>query len=262
MKTKESIKLRLKQGEVVLGTWCTIPSPSVVNVIAAAGLDFVIIDMEHGSHSFQTAEDMIRAAEVENCAPIIRVSKNDDSFITCALDIGAHGVIVPHIETVEDAKNAVDYVKYHPFGHRGFSPYTRAGGYSKNDIDKHTDRENKKTMTILLIEGIKGIHNIDEIIGDKYVEKHVDVIYIGQYDLSQVMGIPGKVNDPRLVNFMMDTAKKIRKKGIAVGTLAHNPDEMKFLIDLGFQFIVYLVDVTVLFHAYNDVAKEYKGEFQ
>lgn len=254
MRKKNELKRRLKNDDIAIGTWCVIPSSSVINILGASGLDFVIIDMEHGPFCIETAEDCVRAAESEKCSPIIRVPKNDEAYILRALDIGAHGVIVPHIETVEDAKDAISHMKYHPIGHRGFTPYTRAGGYSKENIDKHAERENEETMTILIIEGIKGMQNLDKIIEEKYI----DVIYIGQYDLSQAIGMPGKVNDPKVINFMETNVEKIREKGIAVGSLAHNLKEINFLMDLGFQFITYIVDGTVLYHAFNDIVKEFK----
>ena len=200
IRKKNELKRRLKKGEITLGTWGDIPSSSVVNILGASGLDFVIIDMEHGPFSIETAEDCVRAAESEGCTPIIRVAKNDEAYIVSALDIGAHGIIVPHVETVKDAENAISHIKYHPIGHRGFTPYTRAGGYSKDNLETHAKKENEETMTILIIEGVQGIKNLDKIIANK----HVDVIYIGQYDLSQAVGMPGKVNHPKVIKFMED----------------------------------------------------------
>ncbi|MFH0861109.1 MAG: aldolase/citrate lyase family protein [Candidatus Altiarchaeota archaeon] len=248
------LKKRLKKGDLVLGTWCTIPSPTAVEVISAAGLDFVIIDMEHGPFSTETAENCVRAAEARNCTPIIRVAKNDEATILSALDIGAHGVVIPHIENAEDAKHAISNAKYAPIGKRGFTPYTRTGGYSRDNIESHAANENEETMTVLIVEGVEGMKNIDKIID----EKHIDVIYIGQYDLSQAVGKPGKVNDLRVLEFMKKNAKKIHSKGIAVGSLAHNLEEIRLLRDLGFQFITYFVDCAVLYYEFKDVVKEFK----
>ena len=157
MTKHKNLKTRLKKGDVVIGPWCTIASASVINVLAAAGLDFVIIDMEHGPHSFQTAEDMIRAAEVENCTPLIRVARNDEALTLQALDIGAHGVIIPHIESPEDAESAISHAKYYPLGRRGFSPFTRAGGYSLHDVTNHSRIQNEQTLVIFVLEGKEGI---------------------------------------------------------------------------------------------------------
>ncbi len=253
-----SMKARLKAGEVVLGTWCTISSPSVVNVIAAAGLDFVIIDMEHGPHTFQTAEDMIRAAEVENCAPLLRPARNDEALILNALDIGAHGVVIPHIETKADAKLAVSNAKYHPLGTRGFSPFTRAGGYSLHNVKTHSRTQNEKTLVALILEGKGGIDSLDEILALKKIEDSVDVIYVGAYDLSQAIGFPGQVNHPEVRKHLEVCMRKIRDRGLAAGGyVAKNSEDIRWMCDMGIQFITLLPDCTVLFHAFESLCQDF-----
>ncbi|MCX6692464.1 MAG: aldolase/citrate lyase family protein [Methanoregula sp.] len=156
---KNPLKIRLKNGEIVAGPWCVIPSATVTDIIAKTGTDFVIIDMEHGAHSFESVENMIRAAENEGCSALVRVAKNDEDHILHALDIGAGGVIIPHIQSRKDAEAAVSAAKYHPLGSRGFSPYTRAGGYSRHNIEKHCSIQNDKTIVCLILEGKDGIEN-------------------------------------------------------------------------------------------------------
>lgn len=252
MKRKTGLKDSLKKGKVVYGPWCVIPSPSTINVIAATGVDFVIIDMEHGPHSFETAEDMMRAAEVEGCAAIVRVAKNDESLILSALDIGAAGVIVPHIESRQDAEEAISYAKYFPVGERGFSPFTRAGGYSLNDVRDHAAKQNNKTMIILLLEGKGGVNNLDDILSIKDIRKKIDVIYIGAYDLSQAIGYPGQVDHPEVRKQLEVCIKKIRGKGIAAGGyVAKNDSDIRWMTELGMQFITLMPDCTILFHAFE-----------
>jgi len=207
MRKKNQLKRKIAHGDYVIGTWCTLPSPSVINVLGASGLDFVIIDMEHGPTDFVTAEDMIRSAESEECSPLIRVPSNNESDILRALDIGAHGIIVPNIESVDDREKAVSYIKYPPSGIRGFSPYTRAGNYSNLDSN-YTAKENKETMTVLIVEGIEGLKNLEGIINDP----QIDVIYIGTYDLSQAIGKPGKVNHIQVKEELEECVKKYNIK--------------------------------------------------
>lgn len=257
MNNFHSLKKRLRNGGVALGTWCTIASPTVINVIAKTGLDFVIIDMEHGPHGFQTVEDMTRAAEVENCTPLVRVAKNEEALILNALDIGACGVIVPHIESKKDAESAIESAKYFPVGNRGFSPFTRAGGYSLHNVQSHSKIQNERTMIILLLEGKEGIANLDSILEIPEVHNKVDVIYIGAYDLSQAVGFPGQVDHPEVRKHMEDSIKKIKALGIAAGGyVAKNREDMTWMCQMGMQFITLLPDCAVLFHAferfYND----------
>ena len=141
------IKQQMKAGKFVLGTWCVLPSASVINVIAKAGLDFVIIDMEHGPMDYKIAQEMIMAAESEGCEAIIRVPRNDESDILRALDIGASGIIVPHIENIADRKNAVSHSKFSPVGNRGFNPYVRAGQYH-GVTGAYFDEQNKRILQV------------------------------------------------------------------------------------------------------------------
>jgi 4-hydroxy-2-oxoheptanedioate aldolase len=252
------LKVALKQGNVVAGPWCVIPSPSLINVIAVSGMDFVIIDMEHGPHSFESAENMIRAAEVEDCTPLVRVSKNEESLILNALDIGAHGVIVPHIQSKEDAERAISYVKYHPLGQRGFSPFTRAGAYSLLNVKEHSAVQNANTMVILLLEGKEGISNLEEILSIDDINNKVDLIYIGAYDLSQAVGYPGQVDHPLVREKMERCIIKIKKKNIAAGGyVAKDLSDIKWMLEMGMQFITLLPDCAVIFHAFESLHNDF-----
>ncbi|MEA1984395.1 MAG: aldolase/citrate lyase family protein [Euryarchaeota archaeon] len=254
MKEMYNMKRTLKDGGVVVGPWCTIPSSSVINVVASTGMDFVIIDMEHGPHGFEAVEDMIRAAENENCAPLVRVAKNDEALILQALDIGAHGVIVPHIESREDAELAVSCAKYYPLGNRGFSPFTRAGGYSPNKVGNHSTLQNEQTMIILVLEGKDGIENLDEILNIEGVQDKVDLIYIGAYDLSQAVGHPGQVDHPVVKQHLETCINKINERGIAAGGyVAKNKNDMLWMVEMGMQFITLLPDCTIIYQAFESL---------
>jgi len=248
-KTRESLKQRLKKGEYVLGTWCILPSPEVVNVLAKAGLDFVLIDMEHGPADYKTALMMTMAAQAEGCEAIIRVGQNNESDVLKALDIGADGVIVPHIENSADRKRAISYIKYPPIGVRGFSPYARAGSYTSRP--GHTIIENKLTISGIIVEGEEGIKNLDEIIDDK----NLDIVYIGVYDLSAVLKIPGQVNNPQIHKLLKECVGKIRKKGKIAAALFHSLEELKLFKKIGIQVLCYKVDTSVIFDSYNSIVK-------
>jgi 4-hydroxy-2-oxoheptanedioate aldolase len=252
MERNNNFKKMLKSGEVLYGPWCVLPSASVINVVASTGVDFVIIDMEHGPHTFETVEDMVRASEIEGCAPIVRVAKNDEALILRALDIGASGVIVPHIESKKDAERAISYAKYHPVGSRGFSPYTRAGRYSLLNVEDHARRQNEETAVILLLEGRKGVENLNDILSIKDIKNKIDAIYIGAYDLSQAFGFPGQVDHPEVIRHLEASIEKIQTKGIAAGGyVAKNEEDIKWMIAMGMQFITLLPDCTILFHAFE-----------
>jgi len=252
---RKKLKQRLKDGEAVFGIWCVIPSASVVNIIASAGFDFVIIDLEHGPASFETAEEMIRAAQSEGVAAIVRLNQINEEQILKALDIGADGVLTAHVSSRRDAEEAVALAKYHPLGERGFSPYTRAGSYSGGDITKHAAQQNERTIVGVLVEGKEGIENLADIVKTP----NLDLVYIGAYDLSQAMGMPGEVAHPKIKEAMKDAVRIIRAAGIAAGGyVARTEDDVRWMLDLGMQFITYLTDCALFHRACTGAVEEFK----
>lgn len=255
MRKENFLKQKLAAGKFALGIFCEIPSGSVINVIGCAGIDFVVIDSEHGPINMETAEDMIRAAEAEKMSPIIRVAENHPALILRALDIGAHGVQVPQISTREQAQQAVRYAKYAPLGERGLSPFTRAGSYSLKKSVTHTAEANKNTMVILNVEGVDGVNNLDEIL----TVDGVDVVFVGPYDLSQSVGKPGKVDDPVVVDSIRKCAQKIRAAGKVAGCFARDASMLKLLVDCGYQYATYLVDAAILLQACEQANETFKS---
>lgn len=256
MRKINQLKRKLKKGKVVLGTWCILPSPSVVNVISASGLDFLVIDMEHGPINYETAEDMVRAVESEGCSPLVRVPKNDEAEILRALDIGAHGVVVPHIENAQQRERTIKGIKYSPVGERGFTPYSRAGGYDPDEPGEHTKRENEETLSVLIVEGKKGIDNLGSIIDDP----NVDVAFLGLCDLSQALGFPAQLGHPEVKKNVETCVKKIRGKGIAAGIFVNDLEMLRWSKEIGVQFITYSVDTTELCRSFKQVVKEFDDE--
>lgn len=259
MMRSDNFKCRLKSGEVVAGPWCVLPSPDIIEIIARTGLDFVVLDMEHGPHSMQHLVDMIRAAEMHGCASLVRVAKNDEALVLHALDIGATGVIVPHIESREDAERAIDYGKYHPLGKRGFSPYTRAGGYSPEDIRRHTHDQNARTVLGLLLEGVEGIENLNDILAIDEISEKIDFIYIGAYDLSQAVGHPGEIDHPEVRRHLETCIWKIKKAGIAPGGyVAKTGEDMHWMCAMGMQLITLLPDCTQIYNTFAAIHRTFK----
>ncbi|MFH1062505.1 MAG: aldolase/citrate lyase family protein [Candidatus Omnitrophota bacterium] len=245
------IKEQMRNGKFVLGTWCELPSPAAINVMAKAGLDFVIIDMEHSVMDFKTAQEMVLAAEADGCDAIIRVCRNDESDILRALDTGAAGIIVPHIENVEDREKVVRYSKFAPKGDRGFNPYIRAGGYNSVGAD-YFQLQNEKVLVCIIVEGKEAMANLDEIICDS----DIDVVYIGTYDLSVAFGVPGDVKNKKVTNALVNCVEKIIKAGKSAGCMVHNADDLRWFKQIGIQFIAYKADTAIIFDAFSSMKKE------
>jgi len=244
-----NLKKALEEGKTVSGPFLKFTDPAAVEVMGFAGFDFVIIDEEHGPISMQSAQNMIRAAESVNITPVIRVGSNDEALILRALDIGAQGIEIPQINKKSDAIQAVKSVKYSPQGERGMCRYVRAANYSSMDKFKYFKCTNRGTMIIAHIEGIEGIKNLDEILS----VQGIDVIFIGPYDLSQSLGIPGEVNHPLVIEKMQEVVSKCKEKNVAVGTFADDIKTAKSWISLGVQYMAFSVDVGILYETSKNI---------
>ena len=157
---KNKLKTKLYNGETCLGTWVFIPSTEIVEIIGLVGFDFIVIDMEHSPISYESSIDMMHAAESKNLNVVLRVPKLDSSCILRALDSGALGLQVPHVSTLEDASQVVNFSKYYPIGSRGMAPNSRSGDYSYDDAHLKPEIANDSTLIVLNIEGIEGIKKI------------------------------------------------------------------------------------------------------
>ena len=254
---KNNLRQRLEAGDVLFGPWCVVPSAAMINIIAATGVDFVIVDMEHGAATFETAEEMVRAAHSEGISTIIRQGTISEENILKALDIGSDGLLIAHVEEASDAREVIALSKYYPMGRRGFSPYTRAGRYSGGkDITKHAPLQNEHTLVGVILEGKKGINNLDEIleVGD------LDLIYIGAYDLSQALGIPGDIGNPKIKAYMEKCILKIRNSGLAAGGfVAKNKNDMAWMVEIGMQFVTYLPDCAAIHATFKTAVDEFKS---
>jgi len=237
---------KLNAGSPVLGTWATIPSVVTADILASSGLDFIIIDREHGPITFETAQAMSIACESRKVSAVMRVGDVDKAFIQNALDIGVHGVQVPNIINRDEAEKVVYFSKYPPIGDRGFSPFTRAGGYSMENSRLLVEKANSNTLVILNVEGVEAIQNIDQILA----LDGVDVIFVGLFDLSKALGIPGDVGNPRLLEFLSRIIQRANYHGKFVGTIATTPENLEYFVKIGVMYLVYSVDCHVMRSAY------------
>ncbi len=251
---KNHLRKALHEGKIIFGPFLKITDPAVVEIMGFAGFDFVIIDEEHGPISMESAQNMIRAAESVNITPVIRVGSNDEALILQALDIGALGIEIPQINSRYDAERAVKSVKYSPQGERGVCRYVRAANYSSMDKFKYFKYANEETIIIAHIEGVEGINNLNEIL----LVPGIDVIFIGPYDLSQSLGIPGEVNHSLVIEKMKEVVLKCKQNKIAVGTFADDVETAKSWISLGVQYMSFSVDVGILYEASKNIIKQLK----
>ena len=223
---ENTLKRRLYAGQAAFGVMCTFPSPSVVEMLGCLGFDWILLDNEHGSITVDTAEACIAAAELTGMAPIVRPVGNKPEIIAPFLDRGAWGVQVPHVNTADEARAAVDAVKYGPEGHRGIFSGGRPANYGfAGSTADYAKEANAQTLVCLMLEEVEAIENLPDLVK----VPGVDVYFIGSGDLSQSMGYTGQQAHPEVQKLMERGVKLITGAGRIAGCSC--PDNLipKFL---------------------------------
>ncbi len=251
---RNSLKKKLYAGEVSFGTFVAINSADIVEICGIAGFDFVVLDGEHGYISPETSLPLIRAAEASGMTPIVRVCENSESLILRTLDVGAHGIHIPQINTVEQAKSAINYVKYFPKGTRGVS-FHRACGYGMYNINEYMEQENDETLVVFHCENVLAMKNIDDIAATD----GLDVIIFGPYDMSQSMGIPGKTNDASVEEAAQHMLKACQRHGKIAGIYTNDAISAHKRMKQGFRYLPVGVDCKVLSDTYSELSKSLKN---
>lgn len=254
---KDSLRQRLHDGQVVLGTWCVLGDPAAIEILGLAGFDFAIIDMEHAAHSFETACNLVRAAEAANITPLLRPPGSIESPILKALDLGAHGLMVPNVKTFQDAENAIRYSFYPPLGARGHSPFTRAGRYSHINAASIMDAANNNISLSLMIEGPEGLECLPSIL-ERYADNLMSV-YVGLYDLAKTIGLPGEVQHADVLRTIEAIVESCSRHGVAVGTLCNQMSMYERLVNMGVTLICYQNDTGILSEAANNLICQING---
>lgn len=249
---KESLKdfkTALSNGDCVYGPFMKTGDPMFVEAVGLAGFDFVILDTEHGPVDIESQQNNVRAAEARNTVPIIRLKDKAENTIGRALDIGAYGIQVPQISSAEEAREVIKFAKFYPYGLRGVCRFVRAADYSAQNRYEYFE-SSKDIIIILQLEGIDAIKNIDEILA----VEGVDILFIGPYDLSQSLGLPGQVNNPIVVNAMKEIVSKAKNADKVIGCFVDTLEDLKMWKSLGLQYLSYSVDVGIFYDACKDIS--------
>ena len=252
----------LKQGKISYGIACFTNHPALVEIIGWAGFDYVWIDTEHSPTDVGTTLASIRACEFTGMTPIVRVYENNPHLICKALDNGARGILVPHICTATDAEAVVRAVKFPPFGDRSACPLTRSNRFGLlglSSLREYYQKYNEDTLVLLLIEDLEGIKNLPEILK----VKGVDIIFLGQGDLSHALGIPGENYDhPKLYGALKDVAKMCTAAGVSVmtSTSSSSPSDASYaytkkLVDAGVRVLYLTSDLSLFGRASRELIK-------
>jgi 2-dehydro-3-deoxyglucarate aldolase len=231
----------LAMKKLKIGTWITAPHPSIVDLIASTSLDWVCVDLEHSPTSYLDVQQAFSIIQGHGKSAFVRVSENRQAAIKFPLDAGANGLIVPMVCSAEEARNVVDHAFYPPLGKRPVG-LARAQRYGFG-FDKHLT-ENRGLEVIVQIEHINAVRDIDKILA---VEGLAGV-FLGPYDLSGSMGIPGQLDHPRMKEAIRTVRDKTLSAGKVLGAHVIQPSSEKFkeYVDLGYNFLAFSIDTYFL----------------
>lgn len=237
-----ALKERLRRGEGAIGCWLHMCSPIAAEVVALAGFDAVIIDHEHGSGDLLNAISQLQAVSATPATTLMRVPWNDPVYIKRALDIGVEGVIVPSVDTAEQARAAVAACRYPPAGVRGAAyGLVRASDYGFQG-DRYFDEQPDNLMVICQIESVQAVENIETIAA----VEGVDMLFVGPFDLSASMGKLGQMEDPEVVALRHTAEARIKDAGQPMGGLAVKGDPPQAMQARGYDLVTAVSDIVLL----------------
>lgn len=236
------VKKQLTSGKPSIGTWIQIGHPAIGEILGDMPFDWIAVDCEHTEISLADFTSVIRGFHGRGPVPLARVRENDTLAIRQVLDVGAQGVIVPLVNSKDDAERAVAAAKFPPDGIRGFA-YFRSNGYG-TDFDSYVKEANNETVVAAMIETCTGVDKIDEILS----VKGLDAVFIGPYDLSGSFGIPGQTGHKKVLDAQQRVLDACRKHGKAAGIHLVIPAEqaIRDAVSSGFTFIALGMDTVFL----------------
>lgn len=243
----EAFRDRLKRFGSAIGVWSIVADATLVEIAACAGLDFVILDLEHGAYDLGTLEQAIRAAECAGTAPLVRVPDLTAATFQRVLDLGAHGVIVPQVRSVADAKQAIACAHYGPRGVRGYNPFVRAAQYAAPATMGSGKLAPGWPTVGIIIETLEAYEDLDAICA----LPDLDLIYLGTYDMSVALGCAGNTGHPNVQAFVEKATATAKTHGKAVGIMVRSPDAIDRAVHAGIDLLVYGVDATLIHDAYR-----------
>lgn len=248
METKSdrtTLKTKLAANALTFGCWVTLAHPLIPEILAPAGFDWLVADMEHSSIGLNELLPLIISMQANNLAPLVRVGENSPNLIKRIMDAGAHGVIVANVCSREEAEQAVSAVKYPPQGTRGVGLY-RAQGYGRK-FAEYQQWLVDESIVIIQIEHIRAVENIDAI----FSTPGLDAFMVGPYDLSGSLGKPGVFEDPQVIQAIEEIMAAARRHSLTAGfhSVSSSPDEAFQRVRQGFRFLAFSVDSIFLMDA-------------
>ena len=234
----QSLRQRWDQGDTVVGGWISIANTLTAEVMATAGFDYVCVDNQHGVIDYSDTPSILQVLGLGESVPLARAPWNEPGVIGKMLDAGAHGVIVPMVNSVDEAKAAVAACRYAPNGSRSYGP-TAVGGRHHN----YFEWANANVLCIPMIETAEALSSLDEILG----VTGIDAVYVGPADMSVSLGLPpgNNDNDPRFVDALNSVVAACLRHGVTPGIHA-TPELVERREEMGFRMITAVSDIGAL----------------
>ena len=243
---KNLVKEKMLAGKKTLGTFFETGSTTVAECLGLGGLDYLIIDNEHGPYNPQSTLEFVRAAKLYGLTPFVRVSEISREAILRQLDIGAMGLVIPNVRTVDEVEKIVEYGKYLPLGKRGVAPTAGSGfwyeEYARQGLEQYFAVSNRETMLLPQCETVECLNSLEEILR----VEGIDGIYVGPFDLSAAMGKPGRFYDPEVADAIRHIQKACADAGKFSFIFAGNGSAAKEGFALGYGSVTLGMDATIL----------------
>ncbi|WP_293006552.1 aldolase/citrate lyase family protein [Nitrosomonas sp.] len=237
-----SLKAKLNRSELTIGSWVTLGHPSIAEIMAAAGFDWLVLDMEHSVLELSEVQSLIQVLDGKQCPAIVRLTSNHPDQIKRVMDAGATGIMVPMIKCAADAKAAVDGVYYPPRGQRGVG-LARAQGYG-HSFQAYRQWLEDNAVIVVMIEHVDAVRSIDSILEVPGIDAYI----IGPYDLSGSMGRPGDLDHPDVqaaIAQVLEAGRRANKPG-GIHVIEPDPQALQQRIQTGFNFLGYGLDIRIL----------------
>jgi 2-dehydro-3-deoxyglucarate aldolase/4-hydroxy-2-oxoheptanedioate aldolase len=251
------VKRKLARGEAAVGTMMLeFATTGIAQIAAQAGAEFAVFDMEHTGWSMETVRMLMASARSADIVPLVRPPTAQYHFIARLLDVGAMGIVVPLIGSVEDARLVAQSAKYPPAGRRGTAFGIAHDGYSGGDLVAKMRAANEEVLVVAQIETVQGLEKVEAIAS----VDGIDGLWIGQFDLTTSMGIPGEVHHPEFLRASQRILAACERAGKFAGYGSLFLDDVCAARDQGFRFLVYTADLWIYQRALREGLRRIRGE--
>lgn len=248
----KSLKQRLADGEVLFGTFFKFNTPQLAEMLGYAGMDFIIVDGEHGDCSYGEMQNVVRAANSVGMSAVVRVPNALDQNIFHAGDMGAQGIQVPNLHTAEEAAEAVRKMRYAPRGTRGFAMTTRAGQYTFCPKDAFLKYTNEELLSVIMVENTQMAQQVPALCKNP----DIDLLFIGTGDMSQSVGVLGQPLHENVQSVVEQVVRDAKAGGKPVGIIAGTLEEARHYVELGIQYIAYGAEINMIASKFREVVAD------